>query len=116
MDRLNGRARGPPGLPHAAAADGNTPLLMASQRGHEAVAAMLLDAGASVHAASKDNFTVLMAASLGGLDSLVTRLLPLSQIDAAVVASHPTQAGCTALTYAKQQGHAKVVALLEAHK
>lgn len=75
----------------------------------------LIEAGASLHAVSKDNFTMLMAASFGGLAPLVERILPHSAIDAAVIATHAEQGGYTALMYASMQGHAQVAwALLQA--
>ena len=58
---------------------------------------------------------MLMAASYGGLVSVVTRVLPLSEINAAVVSTHATQAGYTALMYASEHGHVACArALLEA--
>ena len=75
----------------------------------------LIEKGASLNAVSKDNFTMLMAASYGGLVSVIKQVLPLSEIDAAVVNTHETQAGYTALMYASEHGHdACVQALIEA--
>ena len=61
---------------------------------------------------SIDNFTMLMAASLGGLTTVLERVLPESDIDAAVVASHVTQAGYTALMYAAASGRLHCVQAL----
>ena len=67
----------------------------------------MLEAGASLQAVSKDNFTMLMAASFGGLLSILEKVLPQSDVNAAVVPFHATQAGYTALMYAAQKGHEK---------
>jgi ankyrin repeat protein len=66
--------------------DGETALMDAAFNGHEQVALVLLEAGASLKVVSIiDNFTMLMAASLGGLTTAVLeRVLPQSDIDAAV--------------------------------
>ena len=69
-------------------------------------------AGASLHAVSKDNFTMLMAASVGGLLPIVEQVLPYSDVDAAVVSTHPARGGYSALMYASMQGHAEVVKAL----
>jgi ankyrin repeat protein len=61
---------------------------------------------------SIDNFTMLMAASLGGLATVLECVLPQSDIDAAVVASHATQAGYTALMYAAEAGQQHCVHML----
>jgi len=55
---------------------------------------------------------MLMAASLGGLTTVLERVLPQSDIDAAVVASHATQAGYTALMYAAEAGQQHCVHML----
>ena len=66
---------------------GWTALMFAAQNGNEQVALVLLEAGASLKVVSIDNFTMLMAASLGRLTTLLERVLPESDIDAAEVAS-----------------------------
>ena len=53
---------------------------------------------------SIDNFTMLMAASHGSLNTVLELVLPQSDIDAAVIASHATEAGYTALMYAAKAG------------
>ena len=64
-------------------AKGSTALIFACQNGHEPCARALIEKGASLNAVSKDNFTMLMAASCGGLVSVIKQVLPLSEIDAA---------------------------------
>ena len=91
--------------------DDYTALLFACTHGHEACALALLRAGATAQVVTKQNFTTLMAASNGGLLSVVQSVLLLSDINAAVVASHP-QAGFTALMYAAQNNHDHVVRVL----
>ena len=48
---------------------------------------------------------MLMAVCHGGLLSILEKVLPGSDIDAAVVNTHATQAAFTALMYACQNGH-----------
>ena len=55
---------------------------------------------------------MLMAASVGGLTSVVEQVLPHSTIDATVVSTHPSQGGYSALMYSSMQGHAEVVKML----
>jgi ankyrin repeat protein len=90
--------------PNKARFDGVTALMWAASNAHEQIALVLLEAGSSLKVVSIDNFTMLMAASLGGLTTVLERVLPQSEIDAAVVASHATQAGYTALMYAAEAG------------
>ena len=92
--------------------DGRTALMYAAHNGHEPCLRALLEAGASLKVVSIDNFTMLMAASLGGLTTVLERVLPESDIDAAVVASHLTQAGYTALMYAAGAGRLHCVQAL----
>ncbi|KOO29539.1 ubox-containing protein [Chrysochromulina tobinii] len=80
--------------------------------GHKQVALVLLEAGASLKVVSIDNFTMLMAASFGGLTTVLERVLPQSDIDAALVASHATEAGYTALMYAAKAGQQHCVHML----
>ena len=87
-------------------------MIVAAQNGHEPCLRALLEAGASLKVVSIDNFTMLMAASLGGLTTVLERVLPESDIDAAVVASHVTQAGYTALMYAAGAGRLHCVQAL----
>ena len=61
---------------------------------------------------SKDNFTMLMAASLGGLLSVVSQVMPHSMVDATVVSTHPSEGGYSALMYSSMQGNAEVVEML----
>jgi len=98
--------------PNKAKSNGFTALMFAAQNGHEQVALVLLEAGASLKVVSIDNFTMLMAASLGGLTTVLKRVLPQSDIDAAVVASHATEAGYTALMYAAKAGQQHCVHML----
>jgi ankyrin repeat protein len=98
--------------PNKAAPDGVTALMWAALNGHEQVALVLLEAGASLKVVSIDNFTMLMAASLGGLTTVLERVLPQSDIDAAVIPSHATQAGYTALMYAAEAGQQHCVHML----
>ena len=55
---------------------------------------------------------MLMAASFGGLTTVLERVLPQSDIDAALVASHATEAGYTALMYAAKAGQQHCVHML----
>ena len=55
---------------------------------------------------------MLMAATYGGLVSVLTQVLPLSEIDAAVVSTNPTEAGYTALMYACELGHGACTQML----
>jgi ankyrin repeat protein len=98
--------------PNMAESDGGTALMSAAKSGHEQVALVLLEAGASLKVVSIDNFTMLMAASLGGLTTVLKRVLPQSDIDAAVVPSHATEAGYTALMYAAKAGQQHCVHML----
>jgi serine/threonine-protein phosphatase 6 regulatory ankyrin repeat subunit B len=98
--------------PNKAKSDGWTALMLAAQNGHERFALVLLEAGASLKVVSIDNFTMLMAASLGGLTTVLKRVLPQSDIDAAVVPSHATEAGYTALMYAAKAGQQHCVHML----
>jgi ankyrin repeat protein len=90
--------------------------MLAAKNGHEQVALELLKAGASLKVVSINNFTMLMAASIGGLTTVLERVLPQSDIDAAVVASpgasHATEAGYTALIYAAKAGQQHCVHML----
>ena len=63
------------------------------------MARLLLEKGAPLFVASKDNFTMLMAASLSGMLSMIEQVLPLSDLNATVVSTHDTQADFTALMY-----------------
>ena len=91
---------------------GWTALMFASSNGHDQVALVLLKAGASLKVVSIDNFTMLMAASHGGLTTVLKLVLPQSDIDAAVVPSHATEAGYTALMYAATAGQQHCVHML----
>lgn len=79
---------------------------------HEQVALDLIKAGASLQIASQDNFTMLMAASLGGLVSVVERVLPISDVNGQVVATHETQGGYSALMYSSMRGDEKIAQIL----
>ena len=92
--------------------DGWVALMSCCQNGHELCTRALIEAGASLEVVSKDNFTLLMAATCGGLVSVLTQVLPLSEIDAAVVSTHPTEAGYTALMYACELGHGACTQML----
>jgi hypothetical protein len=101
--------------PNMAKSNGSTALMFAAQSGHQQVALVLLEAGASLKVVNIDNFTMLMAASLGGLTTVLERVLPQSDIDAAVVsshASHATELGYTALMYAAEAGQQQCVHML----
>jgi ankyrin repeat protein len=98
--------------PNMAKSNGMTALMFAAQNGHEQVALVLLEAGASLKVVRIDNFTMLMAASLGGLTTVLKRVLPQSDIDAAVVPSRATEAGYTALMYAAKAGQQHCVHML----
>ena len=69
-------------------------------------------AGASLHVVSTDNFTMLMAASVGGLLSVVEQVLPHSNVNATVVSTHPSQGGYSALMYSSMQGYTEIVQVL----
>ena len=58
---------------------------------------------------------MLMAASMGGLTSVVEQVLPHSTIDETVVSSHPSEGGYSALMYSSMHGHTEVVKMLQLH-
>jgi hypothetical protein len=75
--------------------------------GHAAVAALLLEKGASVDAATKDGRTALMLAAGSGHEAVAAHLLEKGvSVDAA------DQDGDTALIWAAMNGHAAVAKLL----
>ena len=59
-----------------------------------------------MHVVSKDNFTMLMAASVGGLLSVVKQVIPHSMVDATVVSTHTSEGGYSALMYSSMPIHA----------
>jgi len=88
---------------------GSTPLHNAASNGHDACAALLLDAGCAVNARSHTGGPALVVAAAGGHAAVVQRLLAAgSELDAV------TGSGATALHSAATVGHADVVAMLTA--
>lgn len=90
-------------------AEGYTPLLYACERGLEEIADLLIKKRASkTGVATDDNFNLLMAASKGGLQSIVAD----SDMDSYDVNAATTSDGFTALMYASKNGHYDVVSTL----
>ena len=87
--------------------------MIATQNGHEQVALVLLEVGASLKVVSIDNFTILMAASLGGLTTVCSNAFSRNRtLTRPVVATHVTEAGYTALMYAAGAGRQHCVQAL----
>ena len=90
-------------------ANGETPLFVASSRGHIGIVAMLVEAGAVVNQARADGMAPLHMAAATGFPDVVSYLL---QRHANAALSTPK--GDTALTLAIAKGHTKCVELLRA--
>ncbi|THF84772.1 ankyrin repeat domain-containing protein [Deinococcus sp. KSM4-11] len=83
------------------------PLHSAVAGNHEALARLLVAAGAEVNAVQQDDFTPLMAAAQNGNAALVVFLLAAGAAAGAV-----TSDGRTAGSLAREEGHTEVMALL----
>lgn len=83
--------------------DGRTPLLLASERGHSSIVAILLEHGADTEVTdSRFNMTALMLAAANGRDQVVEQLIPVSKVDARdgemATALHFAARSCSAST------------------
>jgi WD40 repeat protein/serine/threonine protein kinase len=87
--------------------EGWTPLITASSKGLEAVAARLVEAGATLDVVSNIGWSALMEASLSGHTS-IARLLADKGAVLDLVDNH----GCSALMHASLNGHTAIVQLL----
>ena len=86
---------------------GNTPLMLAAEKGSGEVVNFLLEQGAVADAKADNGFTPLMFAAMGGHAELVKLFLDKG---AAIEGKH--QLGVTPLMWAAQHGHIDVVRLL----
>ena len=84
-----------------------TPLMIASQNGHEAVVCQLIERGVAIEHATNNGYTSLIAASQEGHEPVVRLLL-----ERGVAIEHATNNGYTSLIAASQEGHEPVVRLL----
>ena len=84
-----------------------TALIIAAQKGHLAVARLLLEKGASVDAADKDGNTALIWASMEGREAVVKLL-----IEKGASVDKANKKGKTAQEIAARMGHHSVVRLL----
>ena len=91
--------------------DGYTPLMLACFFGHLETAKLLVEKGAAVnyHEKSAPNYTPLICAAMNGHESIVELLLSKGA-DATMQDSVQS----TALDRARNNGHKKIVALLQA--
>jgi ankyrin repeat protein len=88
---------------------GRTALMYASSGPYVETVELLLERGADVNArGTREGFTALMTASAEGLENVVQLLL-----DRGADRTIEDQDGDTALSFARQNGHDAVVALLE---
>lgn len=86
---------------------GETPLMLASERGNGKIVAALLKAGADVREKRKNGVTALMmAAERGHVDAAKELIRASAEVDAAA------ENGNTALLWAAMRGHYDVVKLL----
>ena len=83
-----------------------TPLFIAAARGHEAVLAMLIKAGADVNRSNDDGCTPLIIAAAHGHEAVLVALLK------AGAPMTVTNGGCMPLMAATNGGHTSVVAAL----
>ena len=89
--------------------DGRTPLSLASEKGHEAIARLLLTTGkVDVDAKDKSGWTPLSWASRNGHEAVVRLLLTMGKVDVNVKDIF----GQTPLSWASKNGHEAVVRLL----
>ena len=87
--------------------NGNTALMLASEKGHTEIVAMLLDNEADVNSKSNNGWTALMVASYDGHTEIVEMLLK----NGADVNTKEND-GYTALIIASSYGHTEIVAML----
>ncbi|OGI07307.1 MAG: hypothetical protein A2Y40_03310 [Candidatus Margulisbacteria bacterium GWF2_35_9] len=94
--------------------NGKTPLMFAAKRGHDDIAKMLIDHGASTKSKNKDGFTVLMAACGDSDFSANSGSLWLLKkcIDDGANINESTQHGYTAIYYAAFNGNQDIIDIL----
>lgn len=93
--------------PDAPGPYGNTPLMHAAWRGHQAVVEQLLAAGVRLEATNSDGNNALWLACVHGDPALLRRL-----VAAGVPVDHANSTGATALMYAASAGKAEVLRTL----
>ena len=92
---------------------GNTALMLAAWKGHEAMVALLLEKGADVNLRGHEPHDVaLMKAAAQGHEAVVALLLESGAKLNLTTSCYGRSDGKTALTYAAAGGHEAVVALL----
>jgi ankyrin repeat protein len=87
--------------------NGQTPLCLASWKGHESIVSLLLEEGADVNAKSSYGWTPLLVACQNGHDSIVSLLL-----EKGADVNVKDEDGWTPLHEACQNGHEAIVSLL----
>jgi len=93
---------------------GNTPLMAACRLGHEKIVAMLLaDPRTDVNKKSPNGSTALHNAAAMGHINLVKKLLAVPGIE---LSAEYTEKNHSALSLAKQNGHAEIAQIIETHK
>lgn len=90
----------------------STPLREACDKGFEEIVSILLEAGADVNLSNLHQMTPLITAAEKGYARILEILLAYPQIN---VKSKVIN-GCTALDYARQNGHEDCVTLLRSHE
>eukprot|EP01032_Pedospumella_encystans_P014831 gene14831-17009_t len=91
--------------------DGETALSWATSKGHAAVVSVLLNAGADVNTKDSGGYSPLMIAARAGYTEIVRELLQQTQIKL----NSTNLCSASALSYACEEGHTDIVALLLQH-